>query len=180
MAMHLDSQQFHSILKELGELHDRKQRDYGRDNAPFANVEASADWGMPAWIGAMVRATDKLRRLQTLAQTGTLSNEGAIDSFNDLAIYAIIARILYEKMQTERDVWETTQSIADVSCQGKSKSAATVNGKLWSTLDSDQEVYTHFQRASERSRGVTPVGIQNPDCDIVGCRTCEENSKNRA
>jgi hypothetical protein len=45
----------------------------------------------------MVRLTDKVRRLQTLAQTGELSNEGAIDSFMDIAVYALIARVLFEE-----------------------------------------------------------------------------------
>jgi hypothetical protein len=45
----------------------------------------------------MVRLTDKVRRLQTLAQTGELSNEGAIDSFMDISVYALIARVLFEE-----------------------------------------------------------------------------------
>jgi hypothetical protein len=45
----------------------------------------------------MVRLTDKVRRLQTLAQTGELSNEGAVDSFMDIAVYSLIARILFEE-----------------------------------------------------------------------------------
>ena len=93
------SQKFHDILAELADLHDRKQSDYGREDDPFANVRASQEWGVTDWIGAMVRATDKLRRLQTFAKTGKLKNEGVIDSLNDLAVYAIIARVLFEQSQ---------------------------------------------------------------------------------
>ena len=88
---------FHEILKELGELHDKKQADYGRDNDPFANVRASEEWGVPAWIGAMIRLTDKVRRLQRFAQRGSLMNEGAEDSLRDIAVYAIIALVLLEE-----------------------------------------------------------------------------------
>ena len=88
---------FHEILRELGELHDKKQADYGRDSDSFANVRASEEWGVPAWIGAMVRATDKVRRLQRFAQRGTLLNEGAADSLRDLAVYAVIALVLLEE-----------------------------------------------------------------------------------
>lgn len=97
---HPNSQRFHDLLAEMGELHDRKQQDYGRGDDPFANVRASTEWDILPWIGAMVRLTDKVRRLQTLAQTGELANEGAIDSFMDIAVYAVIARVLFEQEES--------------------------------------------------------------------------------
>lgn len=97
LERHPLSERFHELLAEVGELHDLKQADYGLDDDPFANVRASAEWGLPAWIGAMVRGTDKVRRLQTFARKGELKNESVIDAFMDLAVYAIIARILYEE-----------------------------------------------------------------------------------
>lgn len=93
---HPNSQRFHEILRELGELHDQKQADYGTKTDPFANVRSSEDWGMPAWVGAMVRASDKVRRLQSLVRNGKLENEAAEDSLRDLAVYAVIALVLFE------------------------------------------------------------------------------------
>src|SRR5438105_5064914 len=49
---HGGSQRFHQILEELGQLHDKKQRDYGSGNDPFANVRGSVAFGVPAWVGA--------------------------------------------------------------------------------------------------------------------------------
>lgn len=94
---HPNSARFHELLSELGDLHDRKQADYGRDDDPFANVRASEEWGVPAWVGAMVRASDKVRRLQALIQNGKLENESAEDSLRDLAVYSIIALVLFEQ-----------------------------------------------------------------------------------
>lgn len=88
---------FPFLLKELQVLHDTKRRDYGRPLDPYANLRASADWGIPAWIGALVRATDKLRRLQTFAQRGILVNESVEDSLLDLAVYVLIALELYRE-----------------------------------------------------------------------------------
>ena len=98
---HPASARFHAILKELGDLHDKKQADYGRATDPFANVRASEEWGIPAWVGAMVRATDKVRRLETFARRGSLANESAVDSFADLAVYAVIALVLYEEASAQ-------------------------------------------------------------------------------
>lgn len=104
--MHPISERFHAILKEMGELHDKKQADYGTDEDPLANVRASTDWGIPAWQGAMIRANDKIKRMQSFAKKGKLENEPLIDAFMDLAVYAIIGRILYEE--------ETNVRITDV------------------------------------------------------------------
>lgn len=97
LERHPLSERFHALLTEAGELHDMKQDDYGLDDDPFANVRASSEWGIPPWQGAMIRANDKVRRLQTFARKGELRNESVIDAFMDLAVYAIIARILYEE-----------------------------------------------------------------------------------
>jgi hypothetical protein len=94
---HPTSERFHSILKELGALHDKKAADYGTDQDPLANVRASSEWGIAAWVGAMTRGQDKVTRLKTFATKGKLENESVIDAFNDLAVYATLARILYEE-----------------------------------------------------------------------------------
>lgn len=88
---------FHALLREIGRLHDRKQADYGRAEDPFANVRASADFGVAPWVGAMIRANDKMRRIQRFAQRGRLHNERVEDSLMDLAVYALIALILYRE-----------------------------------------------------------------------------------
>lgn len=88
---------FHRLLKEIGNLHDQKQADYGVKTDPFANVRGSSDWGIRPWVGAMVRANDKFKRLQKFAREGNLANESARDSFMDLAVYALIGLILFEE-----------------------------------------------------------------------------------
>lgn len=95
--MQKGSEKFHSLLKEIGDLHDKKQQDYGREGDPFANVRASSDFSVQSWIGAMIRANDKMRRIQKYAKSGDLANESVRDSFMDLAVYSLIALILWEE-----------------------------------------------------------------------------------
>lgn len=94
---HPNSARFHELLEEAGEMHDRKQLDYGRGDDPFANVRATEDWGVEAWVGAMIRLSDKVKRLQSLSRKGYLANEAAKDSFMDIAVYALIAYVLFEE-----------------------------------------------------------------------------------
>jgi len=101
--LHPASQRFHEILRELGALHDKKQKDYGTDTDPFANVRGSTEWGVPAWVGALVRANDKIKRLQSFARKGVLANESVQDSLRDLAVYAVISLVLYEQEAKDGD-----------------------------------------------------------------------------
>lgn len=95
--IHPSTAHFYAIMDELKELHRKKGKDYGSEADPFANVSSSEDFGIEPWKAAMVRANDKMKRIQRFACTGTLANEGVIDSFNDLAVYAVIARVLFER-----------------------------------------------------------------------------------
>ncbi len=112
---HPSSQRFHDILKGLGALHDKKQKDYGTDADPFNNVRAGAKgWGISAWVAAMLRATDKIHRLQKFADKGELANESVIDAFDDLAVYAVIARVMYEGEADQRAWDEATPKFSDI------------------------------------------------------------------
>lgn len=93
---------FHELLSEIGELHDLKQSDYGSDADPFANVRATEDWGIPSWVGALLRLNDKVVRLKSMAKKGALNNEPAEDSMRDIAVYALIALCLYEEANEAR------------------------------------------------------------------------------
>jgi hypothetical protein len=90
---------FHALLKEIADLHDLKQADYGTGEDPLANIRASELWGIPAWVGAMVRLNDKVKRLQSLRKKGSLANESAKDSFLDVAVYSLLAYILYTEVK---------------------------------------------------------------------------------
>lgn len=91
------SARFHELLKIIGDLHDRKQEDYGRVNDPFANLRGSQEFGIKPWVGALMRGNDKMRRLQKAAQGGTMANESVEDSMMDLAVYALISLVLWEE-----------------------------------------------------------------------------------
>lgn len=106
---HWKSQRFHDILDELKALHDRKQKDYGSDSDPFLNVSASQDWNISPVVGALLRMTDKVRRLQSWVRNGNLANEGAEDSMRDISVYAVIALVLHE-VETGKSKAPTSES----------------------------------------------------------------------
>jgi hypothetical protein len=95
----VDQTTFEKVLQEIHDLHTKKQSDYGRPEQgdPFANVRASEDFGIPGWLGAVIRANDKVRRIQKYARGGTMINESVEDSLLDAAVYFMIALCLFRE-----------------------------------------------------------------------------------
>lgn len=93
--------EFETIVNEMLALHKKKQADYGSDRDPFSNVRSSEEFGIPAWLGAILRANDKVSRLKTFARKRKLANESVEDSFLDLANYAVIALVLWREQQSK-------------------------------------------------------------------------------
>ena len=94
-------QSFRAVCEELAQLHELKAQDYGRDGDPLANLRASEIFGIPTWLGTILRANDKVHRMAAFARKGVLANEPLEDSLKDLAVYAIHALRLYRELQTK-------------------------------------------------------------------------------
>ena len=95
------SQRFHDLLKEAGELHDRKAADYGSKEDPFLNLKSGHEFGIRPWINSMSRANDKMVRIKQYAKSGKLENESVKDSLLDLAVYALISLVLLEEDENQ-------------------------------------------------------------------------------
>lgn len=88
---------FYAILDELGDLHEKKNADYGLPTDHYANVCAAEELGIEPWRAAMMRANEKITRIKAFCRNGRLENEPLEDSLLDLASYAVIALRLYRK-----------------------------------------------------------------------------------
>ena len=89
------------IHKEIQALHQKKGADYGTSDDPFANLRAAEAFGIPNYIGVLIRMEDKMRRLRTFAQKGQLANESVEDAFLDLANYAMLGLALYREQHAQ-------------------------------------------------------------------------------
>jgi len=97
------SKRFHNILKELGELHDRKQKDYGTEDDPFANVRGAEEFGVPSYTGAFLAMNDCMQRIKAFSKNGNLEFESVDNALRDLAVYSIIGLVLYEESEGKLD-----------------------------------------------------------------------------
>lgn len=111
---HASSEQFYQVLTDAKDMHDRKQKDYGSDTDPFANVRSAEDWGLPGSMGACIRIADKVARLKAFYRKGELANESVEDAFMDLLVYAGIGLVLLRQEQdSARSVGEHTRNVPD-------------------------------------------------------------------
>jgi len=89
--------EFHAILDEMRAIHERKSADYGHGVDSLANCRAASEFGVPSWVGVMIRLNDKITRIKSLLANGELKNESVEDSLIDIATYAAIALVLFRE-----------------------------------------------------------------------------------
>jgi hypothetical protein len=88
---------FDALVKEILELHERKNHDYAEDADPLSNFRRSARVGVDPFHGVLVRLSDKWSRVEQLAQGKTAKNESLRDTLIDQAVYSLIAVILLDE-----------------------------------------------------------------------------------
>lgn len=89
---------FYEILKEMEDLHDRKNNNYASDSDPLSNLKECAKFGVRPTLGTMVRMSDKWARLiQLMSGKPDLVGESIIDTARDLTVYLILFIILLEE-----------------------------------------------------------------------------------
>ncbi len=89
--------EFFKILDQMRDMHAKKSADYGSKDDIMNNLTASRLFGIPPWVGTVVRANDKMARIQSFLQNGKLENESVEDSLFDLACYAVLALVLFRE-----------------------------------------------------------------------------------
>ena len=99
-------------IGDLLDLHDQtfntcyeimkaKNHDYTSGSSdPFANFKSVEILGIKPEIGLLVRVLDKIKRIKTFVEKGTLAveNEGVDDAIDDIINYMILLKgMIYEK-----------------------------------------------------------------------------------
>jgi hypothetical protein len=93
----MSKERFNEIVKEMMELHDRKNHDYAGSEYLSNFLMCEKYIGVPAWKGCLIRLSDKMSRLMNIARTEEIavSDETVTDTLTDLAV----TRILYENFK---------------------------------------------------------------------------------
>jgi hypothetical protein len=91
------------LLEQMKELHIKKNAGYaGLDNPDaWANFRMSTAFGVPPFLGCLVRMSDKYIRVTNLVKSADNEQVGESikDTLMDLAAYALIAVCLLEEKE---------------------------------------------------------------------------------
>lgn len=84
------------VLHQMTRIHDAKQKDYGGDEDPYANIASAQDLGIPPYVSATIRMRDKEKRISKAIRTGVPpTNDSTDDDMLDSAVYGVIRLILW-------------------------------------------------------------------------------------
>lgn len=103
------SQKYLELLDKMKDLHIRKSAGYaGQDNPDaWANFRMSENFGVSAFLGCLIRITDKFIRIQNLVKNpkNDMVGESVRDTLFDLASYALISICLWdEEVEQNRQI----------------------------------------------------------------------------
>lgn len=91
---------FREIANSIADTIERKNHDYAQGGTdPFFNFEMCEKLAIaPTEVGMLVRMTDKLARVISLAErTAKVQDESIHDTLHDLAAYAILMSMYIER-----------------------------------------------------------------------------------
>jgi hypothetical protein len=97
------------LLDEMKTIHTKKNGAYsGVDNPDaFANFRMCESFGVSAFLGCLVRMSDKFIRITNIVKNkknDTVPDENLKDTFMDLAVYSVIAVCLLEESENKKGI----------------------------------------------------------------------------
>ena len=140
---------FSEVLAEMQSMHDEKSKGYGSADDPYANVKASAELGVPPWVGALLRLNDHLTRIKQHLTRGTLSlDDIRKNDLIDIPTYGAIALALFDE-----------------------EHPALVDGRIQYWANIKQATDERYQRAMERLKDpdIAGVGFSENMQVVYGC-----------
>jgi hypothetical protein len=89
-------EEFEAIMDTLKDIHLSKNHDYAGGDY-LSDIRASNRMGIPSWKNALLRIQQKMSRLESFAKQGDfkVADEKFEDTCKDLAVYSILALMLY-------------------------------------------------------------------------------------
>lgn len=106
MIAQTDSVTREHIAHTMSDLHRRKNAGYaGLSSDPWANFREATAFGISAYMGVLVRLSDKYQRYTNLNTNPALDmvQESINDTLIDIASYALIAICLYNEQRKQED-----------------------------------------------------------------------------
>ena len=95
---------FYELLKQMADLHSRKNHDYAGDD-PLKNLKAANRLGITPFKGVALRLQDKFSRVESFIEKGELlvKDEAIEDTMMDIAVYSLLGIILRREAKKDAE-----------------------------------------------------------------------------
>lgn len=95
---------FYELIEMMQQIHSSKNQDYAKEEDPLSNLRGCERIGIPAHVGCCIRMQDKFSRFENLigGKEAQVKDESILDTLMDLAVYALLCRILIEEQKGEQ------------------------------------------------------------------------------
>jgi hypothetical protein len=94
---------FNELLKEIQQMHDKKNTDYATKEDPLANIMGCVRLHLPPLAGVTIRMQDKWERIENFFRNKKLLNEPVRDAYLDNAIYSMMAVLIIDREKEKMD-----------------------------------------------------------------------------
>lgn len=98
-----EDEEFKNLLKQMWTIRQKKRQDYNvQAKGNFLEIEnfkMAELFGIPSWVGILIRISDKFTRLASFVRKGfnAVEDETVEDTLLDLANYSLLCLIEYKK-----------------------------------------------------------------------------------
>lgn len=156
-------ERFVQLLVEMLALHEHKLQDYGPVDT--GNLVAAREFGLPAWLGILLRMNDKWARLKHFACHRELVNESFVDSLLDLANYSLLCLILYREETSRGQENESTAAgvLPEKSGEDDRARQAVAEGSSESGEDGSAQVRAEEEEEGDLLRDLTDLTLGASD-----------------
>ena len=101
---------FDELLRDMGELHDRKNVGYATGDDPLQNFKIANRFGVSTSVSIAIRLSDKINRWLNLmeSEANDQVGESVEDTGEDMAVYTLLWLVArhqerVERMETQED-----------------------------------------------------------------------------
>lgn len=114
LALYSDMSVLYDITESMKITHLKKDHDYCPDDQYLYNLRSSEAFGIPAWVGTLVRMGDKKNRCESAILSDRVllvDTESIADTLQDFSIYALLCAVLYQEYTNDESEINTFKDL---------------------------------------------------------------------
>jgi hypothetical protein len=108
---------YYELLEKMKDIAEKKGSDYSGQKDVYENFKVCEEFGVPSFMGVLIRITDKHSRLKQLTrkmmkdEAPAVADESFKDTLIDMANYCLICTVLFEEYEKDKIINSKTSMV---------------------------------------------------------------------